>query len=383
MFSTDRNAALARLANFVPRAGRFYADNRNNDEGEGLRKNVSMLSPYLRYRVISEEEVLRDVLARHSLQASEKFVQEVFWRAYFKGFLEARPAIWSNYLSELEKLPRNKWYLKAIAGETGIDCFDHWVKELIETGYLHNHARMWFASIWIFTLKLPWELGAAFMYDHLLDGDPASNTLSWRWVGGLHTKGKTYLARADNIAKYTSGRFEPQGLASVAMPLDEPPLPPVRGLVQALSDAPEGRFGLLVTQEDVSIEGVMANKPAAVMVGEAGEERASHVTEFVAGVLPSTHKRVSLHDHEGIRFWCTANDLPVVVTPYSPVGPTADAIAALQKALLVDGITVLQLRRRYDTLSWPHATKGFFAMKEKIPSILGKLGIGSSQAELF
>ncbi len=68
------------------------------------------------------------------------------------------------------------------------------------TGYLHNHARMWFASIWIFTLRLPWELGADFFLRHLLDGDPASNTLSWRWVGGMQTMGKTYLARADNIA---------------------------------------------------------------------------------------------------------------------------------------------------------------------------------------
>jgi deoxyribodipyrimidine photo-lyase len=66
------------------------------------------------------------------------------------------------------------------------------VQELVETGYLHNHARMWFASIWIFTLRLPWELGADFFLRHLLDGDAASNTLSWRWVAGLHTKGKHY-----------------------------------------------------------------------------------------------------------------------------------------------------------------------------------------------
>jgi deoxyribodipyrimidine photo-lyase len=382
MFLPTRDDARLRLADFVPRAGRFYADNRNADEGTETRKNVSMLSPYLRYRMITEEDVLRAVLARHSLQASEKFVQEVFWRAYFKGFLEARPAIWTNYLAELEKLPRNKWYLKAIAGETGIDCFDHWVRELIETGYLHNHARMWFASIWIFTLKLPWELGAAFMYHHLLDGDPASNTLSWRWVGGLHTKGKTYLARADNIVKYTDGRFDPKGLANVAEPLDEPPLAAPRGLTQALSEMPDGRYGLLVTQEDVSVEALAANRPAATLVGETTEERAQHVMEFVSAVLPA-YQKVSLGDHAAIRFWCTANDLPVVVTPYAPVGPTADAIAGLHKALATDGITVLQLRRRYDTFSWPHATKGFFAMKEKIPGILGKLGIGSSQAELF
>ncbi len=90
-------------------------------------------------------------------------------------------------------------------------------------GYLHNHARMWFASIWIFTLRLPWVLGADFFMRHLCDGDPASNTLSWRWVAGLHTRGKTYLARASNIATYTGGRFTPQDhdLAAFAPPLTE------------------------------------------------------------------------------------------------------------------------------------------------------------------
>jgi deoxyribodipyrimidine photo-lyase len=380
MFLPTRDAGLARLADFVPRAGRHYADHRNADEGEGDRRNVSMLSPYLRYRLITEEEVLQAVLARHSLQASEKFVQEVFWRGYFKGFLEARPAIWTNFLAQAATLPRSKWVQQAFDGETGIDCFDHWVRELKDTGYLHNHARMWFASIWIFTLKLPWELGAAFMYHYLLDGDPASNTLSWRWVGGLHTKGKTYLARPDNIAKYSGGRFSPKGLASFAEPLDEATLPPPRGLEQALSDMPVGRFGALITQEDMSFG---CGDAAAILIGETVEPRASHVSEFISAALPVAHPRVSLADHAAVRKWCTAHDLPVVVTTYAPVGPTADQKAALQKALAQDGVTLLQVRRRYDTLSWPHATKGFFAMKEKIPAVLSKLGIGTAQGDLF
>ncbi len=73
-------------------------------------------------------------------------------------------------------------YERAVEGRTGIDGFDDWARQLVETGWLHNHTRMWFASIWIFTLRLPWALGAAFFLRHLLDGDPASNTLSWRWV---------------------------------------------------------------------------------------------------------------------------------------------------------------------------------------------------------
>ena len=72
---------------------------------------------------------------------------------------------------------------------------------------------MWFASIWIFTLRLPWALGADFFLRHLIDADAASNTLSWRWGAGLQTVGKTYLARTENIARYTNGRFAPRGLA--------------------------------------------------------------------------------------------------------------------------------------------------------------------------
>ncbi len=84
---------------------------------------------------------------------------------------------------------RARWE-QATTGRTGLACFDAWARELLDVGYLHNPARMWFASLWIFTLELPWALGADFFLRHLLDGDPASNTLSWRWVGGLQTPGK-------------------------------------------------------------------------------------------------------------------------------------------------------------------------------------------------
>ncbi|MDP5360647.1 MAG: DNA photolyase, partial [Paracoccaceae bacterium] len=229
MFEPSYTHALARLNAFVPKAGQTYAAKRNYDD----IGNVSGLSPYIRHRIITEEDVLRACLARHSPSAAEKFIQEVYWRTYWKGWLEQRPAVWTAYQAELrgalnrvqtESGLRQAWEA-ACKGETGIDGFDHWARELVQTGYLHNHARMWFASIWIFTLRLPWTLGADFFLRHLLDGDPASNTLSWRWVGGLQTVGKTYLARADNIAKYTEGRFAPRGLVSFAAPLEGLPHP--------------------------------------------------------------------------------------------------------------------------------------------------------------
>ena len=213
----NRTTALKQLANFVPKAGLSYTSKRNYDFGPANHNYVSQLSPFIRRRVLSETEVLSSVLKKHGLSSSEKFVQEVFWRTYWKGWLEMRPSVWSEYQSDLKRLEdqimtqsglRRSWEM-ACEGNTEIDCFDFWAKELKETGYLHNHSRMWFASIWIFTLNLPWQLGADFFLRHLLDGDPASNTLSWKWVAGLQTQGKTYLARKDNICKFTNNRFGP------------------------------------------------------------------------------------------------------------------------------------------------------------------------------
>ena len=196
-FEPTRRAGLERLVGFLPRSGRAYERSRNFDFGPDSRGNVSMLSPYVRHRLTTEEEVLAAVLDEHGREASSKFIDEIFWRAYFKGWLEHRPTVWTDYREEVVRLSRTlesdsqlqAAYAAATGGRTGIDCFDSWAAELVDTGYLHNHARMWFASIWVFTLKLPWQLGADFFFRNLLDGDPASNTLGWRWVCGLHTKG--------------------------------------------------------------------------------------------------------------------------------------------------------------------------------------------------
>jgi deoxyribodipyrimidine photo-lyase len=87
---------------------------------------------------------------------------------------------------------------------------DYFVNELLNTGYLHNHARMWFAAWWVHEARLPWQCAAALFYRHLLDGDPASNTLSWRWVAGLQTPGKTSLARRSNLEKDLARRCPPR-----------------------------------------------------------------------------------------------------------------------------------------------------------------------------
>ena len=217
----------------MPLAGQHYAVGRNTDPGPGAVGAVSRLSACLRYRLVTEREVVAAVLGRQGLGAAEKFVQEVLWRTYWKGWLEMRPAVWARFLEMRERERQHFRNARALAaaegGMTGIEGFDDWARELVETGYLHNHARMWFASIWIFTLRLPWALGADFFLRRLIDADAASNTLSWRWVAGLQTVGKTYLAPADNIARYTGGRFAPKGLASEAVALTELPVGAAQG----------------------------------------------------------------------------------------------------------------------------------------------------------
>ena len=206
-----REQALQQLKDFSENFLSNYARDRNFDFGPDKRTNTSCLSKYITHRIIDEEEVIKSANSKYPYIKIEKFIQEVFWRTYWKGWLELKPAVFQSYKSDLVKLneqKQSKSYQDAIDGKTEIECFNDWVNELKQSGYLHNHARMWFASIWIFTLKLPWQLGADFFLKHLLDGDVASNTLSWRWVAGLHTKGKHYVAASWNINKFSGKKYD-------------------------------------------------------------------------------------------------------------------------------------------------------------------------------
>ncbi len=397
--SATRRAALEQLHAFVPKAGRDYARLRNYDLGPGGHDHVSMLSPYLRHRLVTEDEVLRSVLGRHSATAAEKFIQEVFWRGYWKGWLEMRPRVWADYRDGLhaaidrtkaESGLRQRWS-DACHGQTGITAFDHWAHELMQTGYLHNHARMWFASIWIFTLQLPWQLGADFFMRHLLDGDPASNTLGWRWVAGLQTKGKTYLARPDNIAKYTERRFQPSGLATHASPLSGPDHPPRRALPEPATWSAGKRTGLLLHDDDLSPGFLFdAGLSPVTMAGLQTSERRSplavsgRVQAFTRDALTDTaHRwRARCGEDGGIHgtiaplvTWARAAKLEQIVTPYAPTGPAADTLTDLQADLSQHGITVIRPMRDYDSRAWPYATHGFFRFKEKIPKLLADMGL--------
>ena len=189
MFEASRAKAVEKLNHFIENNLLEYSKLRNFDFGANNKSNVSCLSPYITHGIINELEVIDKSLKKFSFVKNEKFIQEVLWSVYWKGWLELRPNVWSDYLIELENL-RGKFkdslnYQNAVEGKTNIECFNGWVSELKKNNYLHNHARMWFASIWVFTLELPWQLGAEFFMKHLYDGDAASNTLGWRWVAGV------------------------------------------------------------------------------------------------------------------------------------------------------------------------------------------------------
>ena len=221
-FKGSRVEALDELNYFVENNLLDYPKLRNFDLGPQKRDNTSCLSPYVTHGLVSEIEIISKSLKKFSFVKNEKFIQEVLWRVYWKGWLELRPNVWGDYLKELtdikESFKDNKNYLDAIEGNSNIECFNEWVNELKNFNYLHNHARMWFASIWIFTLNLPWQLGAEFFMKHLFDGDAASNTLGWRWVAGIQTQGKNYLATEWNIKKFTNNRFQNIKINEVAEP---------------------------------------------------------------------------------------------------------------------------------------------------------------------
>ena len=396
-WTPTRKAGEDILQAFVPQMGCRYANGRNTDYGPTAQKSVSALSPYIRRRLVLEAEVVAAALAAHGAADAEKFVQEVIWRGYFKGWLEHRPQVWASYCAgltaDLAALERDRRLRRDVAcameGQTGLDCFDAWAKELVETGYLHNHTRMWFASIWIFTLRLPWRLGADFFYRHLLDGDAASNTLGWRWVAGLHTRGKPYPADAQNIATFTAGRFVPRDLdfakVTAGLEASEPDgLPPVLPL-RAVRLPQAGRpTALLLTDDDCRVEDFDF---AALDIRAAATLTTSHlrsplplsdlVRQFEIGALDDAALRAGLacealraDDPDSLATWAVKAKVSQIATPFIPCGPTRDWLDQAAPNLKKCEITLSEWRRTWDDAIWPHATAGFFKVKQKIPQIL-------------
>lgn len=394
-----RRDALTAWSDFLPTLVR-YSSRRNHVEP--LHHNVSRLSAALRYRLLLEDEVVSDTLRTYDFQNVEKWLQEVCWRRYWKGWLEMRPDVWRNWHQRVQELNNDlpdvvmQRVLKVAAGESGVACMDAIARELIDTGYLHNHARMWWASFWIHVERLPWELGADVFFRHLLDADPASNTLSWRWVAGLQTPGKTYLVKQSNIEKYapellrnsTGSERIAEGAVSptVATEFAETspqPLPDYAATVPR-SDR---RIGLWMHEDDLLPEvGPLADlTPVTVTASStAGSYALSerHIGALDA-VLADGLTRAAAHfrcptvlgeDSDpaaSICEWASTHALDEVAAFAPTVGPVADLVPRLRPLLTSAGIKLTLIRRASDAHAFTLAGRGFFPFWEKMSNHLG------------
>ena len=372
-------AAEEDLASFLEGPITSYDHLRNFDFGPDDRRNVSCLSKYISHRTLFEYDVIAKTLASYRHEDVEKFVQEVFWRIYWKGWLEHRQTVWDEFVSFNFDHVSNPIYQNAINGNTGINCFDSWVSELQDRNYLHNHTRMWFASIWIFTLGLPWQLGARFFMQHLLDGDAASNTLGWRWVAGVQTVGKHYLARSDNISRYTDGRFGDDTLNEDAEPCSDNshhPIIPIdaAGGMNRKSDT------LIVFDTDLHTASpqTYADYDNILVLCLGNDERNIALSE---PVLAFKHTLInnfvmrcpnaSVSDSASILKLAAIKKGADVVYPF--VGDNLDYL----KRLVARTNMTLHIRKRpEDIYCWQYAKKGFFNFKKNIPGIIDAIIAG-------
>ena len=373
-FEASRAKALNQLNNFVDNNLSEYSKLRNFDFGPEKRSNISCLSPYITHGIINEQEVIQKALSKFSFSKNEKFIQEVLWRTYWKGWLELRPNVWTDYLAELNQIKNefqnNQNYLSAIDGKTDIECFNAWVNELKDNNYLHNHTRMWFASIWIFTLELPWQLGAEFFMQNLYDGDAASNTLGWRWVAGVQTQGKHYLASEWNIKKFTNNRFQ-----NIKLNENAPPKVFEKSyqIIKQDFNNPQKieNKNLLIFENNLSFEITdfkENNFKKIYFVSNKNENRAIRLSEklvkFKSHLIEDQVQRLKNQSID-----CQIIDISELTNIenyyglYPTVGENLDFLNS-------NNLKIDFLYRNLDQLAWQYCNKGFFNFKNYIPKIV-------------
>ena len=374
-FDNSRAKAIEILDEFVEKNLFEYSKLRNFDFGPEKRNNVSCLSPYITHGIINEQEIIKKSLSKFSFLKNEKFIQEVLWRTYWKGWLELRPNVWSDYLIELNEIKNdyknNQNYINAIEGKTNFECFNTWINELKENNYLHNHTRMWFASIWIFTLELPWQLGAELFMQHLYDGDAASNTLGWRWVAGVQTKGKHYLASEWNIKKFTNNRFNNIKLNENAPPkISEK----TYSIVKQDFNNPQNieNKNLLIFENNLSFEtsDFQNNKFKKIyLILNKNENRSIKLSEkvvkFKSLLINDQEQRLKNNsiDCELIDISKIKHINEQIIGLYPTVGENLDYLNS-------NNLKLDFLYRRLDQYSWQYCNKGFFNFKNYIPKII-------------
>ena len=389
MSYTLREQSQEKLKNFIESGLQSYSSKRNYDFGPSNRSNISFLSPYIRKRILHEKEVINKCLEHFNLNKIEKFIQEVFWRVYWKGWLEGRSKVWMEYKKNLKSLlaeyslgEKKENYYMALDGKTGIDCFNDWVKELKNYGYLHNHSRMWFASIWVHTLQLPWELGANFFLKNLIDGDPASNTLSWRWVAGLHTQGKCYVASEDNIKKFSNGRYSQKNILNKQIKM-----PVFQSFMFEKKEYNSQKFSkknnliLLninnLSYLDETLEIMKENSICFINHNEVYEYsdlskkfNKNSMDEYLIFLKEKKIECKNFPSFEDFFKFYEKSEFNEIFTFYPSIGYELDYLNLHFKKY---NVNLNFIYDNFDKLCWEYASSGFFKFKSKIPHFISKI----------
>jgi len=332
------------------------------------------LSPYISHRLIDEYEISKKVLSKYPYQKVEKYIQEIYWRIYWKGWLELRPKVWTDFVEDLNIIKESENYNLAINGQTKIECFNDWVKEIKEYNYLHNHTRMWFASIWIFTLELPWQKGAEFFMKYLLDGDAASNTLSWRWVAGLQTKGKHYLAQSWNISKFLNKQYKNIELRENVLPLidnREYKISPIE-----IQKSNSRNDYLIVFENDLSQENLKIKDYKRVYFILLDNKHRllaldSKVLNYKKKIMKDKLDKIDnnfelINENKIEELLESLKNFDII---YPSIG---ENMSFLKKMVKEKKLNLNFITRAEDIFCWNFSNKGYFNFKSNIPKILAK-----------
>lgn len=175
-----------------------YARTRNHLSGA-----VTRLSPYFTHGILQPRDVMDHLKRVHGVDACAKLLSEFGWREYYQRVWQAKGnEIWRDLKQDQEPVISKNLPLAVKEAHTGIAVIDDAVAELMDTGYMHNHARMWVASVVVNIAQTDWRNPAKWMFYHLLDGDLASNTLSWQWISGSFSHRK-YIANQENLNRFS------------------------------------------------------------------------------------------------------------------------------------------------------------------------------------
>lgn len=376
--------ATEALKNWIPKSKSFYSSYRNFDIKN--KQSTSGLSAFISSGLLSETDIFNKIVDHGVHTSSNKFIEEIFWRIYFRGYLENRPSIWINYLNEkknLEPFKVDNNYISAVNSATGINCMDSWTKDLIQEGFLHNHVRMWYASIWIFKLKLPWQLGADFFLKNLADADEASNTLSWRWVAGLHTSKKPYIARSSNIFKYTQEFNLKSELEQNISPIKETfihPLceidfsehVPTDNVTMLIYDNFFSHLNSSVFKKVKNIYVVDSALDSSYRIIKNWKKTRSELLDELSKKFNVKLKKITVEDISSI-------NESSIITNRPRVGFWRDKLLPGFNGLVHSGQLTF-LIPEIDRLSWPHCKGGFFKLKDRIKKILNQM---NRQTSLF